>query len=82
MAGWSSLTKRERAIVARIAAGMTNQEIARDLYVAPSTVKHHVSNALAKLGARNRTEAAIIALRVTDPAVREVFVGTDHAVAG
>jgi DNA-binding NarL/FixJ family response regulator len=82
MAGWSSLTERERAIVARVASGMTNPEIARDLYLATATVKHHVSNALAKLGARNRTELAAIALRWDDPTVREVMVGFNHAEAG
>jgi DNA-binding NarL/FixJ family response regulator len=66
---WSELTQRERAVVARVATGMTNSEIARDLHLGPATVKHHLSSALAKLGARNRTQAAVIALDA-DPIIR------------
>jgi LuxR family maltose regulon positive regulatory protein len=41
-----------------LAAGSSNQRIARDLFVAPDTVKKHVTHVLGKLGAANRTEAA------------------------
>jgi DNA-binding NarL/FixJ family response regulator len=70
MPAWNELTQRERAVLARAAAGMTNREIARDLYLALNTVKQHLSSALIKLGARNRTQAAVIALEA-DPIVRD-----------
>ncbi len=41
-----------------VAAGATNREIARTLFLSPKTVEHHVSNVLKKVGARNRTELA------------------------
>jgi DNA-binding NarL/FixJ family response regulator len=44
-------------VLALLATGRTQTEIARDLFVAPGTVKAHVNNIYRKLGARNRTEA-------------------------
>lgn len=52
------LTTRERQIVALIDEGLTNKEIATRLCIELSTVKNHVHNALEKLGARGRAEAA------------------------
>jgi LuxR family maltose regulon positive regulatory protein len=52
------LTKRELEVLRLIAAGRSNQRIARDLVVALDTVKKHVTHVLGKLGAANRTEAA------------------------
>jgi LuxR family maltose regulon positive regulatory protein len=52
------LTERELEVLRLIAAGMSNQRIARDLVVAVDTVKKHVTHVLRKLGATNRTEAA------------------------
>ena len=52
------LTGRELEVLRLLAAGSSNQRIARDLFVAPDTVKKHVTHVLAKLGAANRTEAA------------------------
>lgn len=52
------LTDREREVSELVAEGATNREIARTLFLAPKTVERHVSNALRKLGARNRTELA------------------------
>ena len=46
-----------------MAAGLTNQQIADQLFVSRGTVRTHVSNILAKLGARSRTEAVTLALR-------------------
>jgi DNA-binding NarL/FixJ family response regulator len=51
------LTSRELEILARMAEGKTNQEIAEGLVIAESTVKSHVKNILRKLGAANRAQA-------------------------
>jgi DNA-binding CsgD family transcriptional regulator len=52
------LTKREHEVAQLVAGGATNREIAQTLFLSPKTVERHVSNALRKLGARNRTELA------------------------
>jgi NarL family two-component system response regulator LiaR len=57
------LTARERQVLALLAAGLSNKEIAEKLTLSPGTVRLHVSNVLTKLGAPNRTSAAIIALK-------------------
>ncbi|TDC03286.1 response regulator transcription factor [Nonomuraea longispora] len=57
------LTEREREVLALIAAGRSNREIARSLAVAEKTVKTHVSNVLMKLGVQDRTQAALYAVR-------------------
>jgi len=51
------LTDRELEVLRLIAAGRSNQRIARELVVTLDTVKKHVSHVLGKLGAANRTEA-------------------------
>ena len=55
------LTPREREVLRLIARGQTNQEIARRLTVSLSTVKTHVEHIIAKLGASDRTQAAVLA---------------------
>ena len=64
------LTEREREVLARIARGMTNAEIAGALFLGVETVRTHVANLLGKLGARDRTQAVVIAYRtgLVDPA--------------
>jgi RNA polymerase sigma factor (sigma-70 family) len=57
-----NLTERERQVLALIAEGMTNKEIAQQLSLSPGTVRVYVSHVLAKLGVGNRTEAARLAL--------------------
>jgi DNA-binding NarL/FixJ family response regulator len=57
------LSDREREVLARVAQGRTNQEIAGELDVSLSTVKIHVRNILHKFHLPNRTEAAVFALR-------------------
>ncbi|WP_212743128.1 response regulator transcription factor [Microbacterium sp. 2FI] len=63
------LTERERDVFLAIAEGMTNTEIAQSLYLSESTVKTHVGRVLAKLGARDRVQAVIMAHRhgLVDP---------------
>jgi DNA-binding NarL/FixJ family response regulator len=58
-----ALTGREREVLALIAEGRSNREIARQLGVAEKTVKAHVSSVLAKLGVQDRTQAAVYAVR-------------------
>ena len=58
------LTGRELEVLRLIAAGRSNQRIARELFVSLDTVKKHVTHLLGKLGAANRTEAAARALQL------------------
>ncbi|MGY1943567.1 response regulator transcription factor [Nocardia asiatica] len=54
-----ALTDREEQILAAVARGRTNNEIAAELYISLSTVKTHIASLMAKLGARNRVEIVI-----------------------
>lgn len=64
--GVDALTPRERAVLAEIARGRTNRQIADALGIAEKTASVHVSSILSKLGARTRTEAARFAPMVAD----------------
>ena len=55
----ANLTEREREVLRLMAGGLSNVEIAGELYLGIQTVKTHVGNVLAKLGARDRTQAVI-----------------------
>ncbi len=57
------LSEREREVLALMVKGLNNSEIAEQLIVSPSTVKHHVSHILSKLGATNRAEAVALAVQ-------------------
>ncbi len=57
----AALTDREREILALVAAGMTNDEIAAGLVLSPATAKTHVNRAMVKLGARDRAQLVVIA---------------------
>jgi ATP/maltotriose-dependent transcriptional regulator MalT len=59
----SGLTNREREVLALVAEGLTNKEIAKHLYISESTAKLHVFRVRQKLGARSRTEAALLATK-------------------
>jgi DNA-binding NarL/FixJ family response regulator len=58
------LTRREREVLALVAEGWTNRQIADHLFISENTAGVHVSNILGKLGASGRTEAAAIAHRL------------------
>lgn len=57
------LTARESEVLKEIAKGLSNQEIADELYISLKTVKTHVSNILSKLQVEDRTQAAIYAIK-------------------
>jgi two-component system, NarL family, nitrate/nitrite response regulator NarL len=57
------LSSRERAVLTLLSEGRDNAEIARRLSVSPSTVKHHVSKVMSKIGVDNRVQAAVFAIR-------------------
>jgi DNA-binding NarL/FixJ family response regulator len=59
--GLASLTDREREVVALVAAGLSNDEIAARLVVSPLTAKTHVSRSMTKLAARDRAQLVVIA---------------------
>lgn len=61
--GAGALTRRESEVLARIADGLTNDEIAARLYISKRTVEHHVSSIFGKLGVTTRAEAVVHALR-------------------
>ena len=62
-AGWASLTPTERRVVELVAEGLTNPQIAEQMFIARGTVKVHVSHIFAKLGLSNRAELAALAAR-------------------
>ena len=59
----SRLSEREVAVLRLIALGLTNSDIAQRLYLSEGTVKNYVSSILTKIGAADRTMAAVMALR-------------------
>lgn len=57
------LSEREVAVLRLMVAGLSNEQIAEQLYITRNTVRHHVHNILGKLDAANRTEAVAIAVQ-------------------
>jgi DNA-binding NarL/FixJ family response regulator len=55
------LTEREREVMSLVAGGLTNDEIAERLYMSPATARTHVSRAMTKLAARDRTQLVVLA---------------------
>ncbi|SDJ18164.1 response regulator transcription factor [Nonomuraea jiangxiensis] len=61
--GLDTLTPREREMVAWVATGRSNEEIAKELVISPDTVRTHVSRAMVKLHARDRAQLVVFAMR-------------------
>jgi DNA-binding NarL/FixJ family response regulator len=57
----AGLTEREREVLAHVAGGLSNKEVAARLHLSEKTVKHYMTIIMEKLGVRNRTEAALLA---------------------
>ncbi|WP_433521238.1 response regulator [Nocardia pseudovaccinii] len=57
------LTTREREVLAMVAQGLSNEEIAEKMYVSPLTVRTHVQRAMSKLGVQNRAQLVVIAFQ-------------------
>ncbi|MFC4585777.1 response regulator [Sphaerisporangium corydalis] len=68
-----ALTARERDIVAWVATGRSNDEIAAELFISPATVRTHVGRAMLKLRARDRAQLVVFAVQagLTVPGVRK-----------
>lgn len=62
-----AISRREREVLALVAAGLTNREIAERLHLSPWTVKRHVANLLRKVGVRRRVQLALWFLRLEMP---------------
>ncbi|WP_426242285.1 LuxR C-terminal-related transcriptional regulator [Nocardioides sp. LHG3406-4] len=62
----ASLSSRERRILWQIGQGLTNRQIGEQLHIAEKTVKNNVTQMLAKLGLERRTQAAVLASRLSD----------------
>jgi two-component system response regulator DevR len=61
-----ALTDQERRILALVAEGLTNREIAERMFLSEKTIKNYVSSLLAKLGMERRTQAAVLAAKLLD----------------
>ena len=61
------LSQQERQVLALLAEGLTNRQIAERLYLAEKTIKNYVTSVLAKMGMARRTEAAVYAAKHLKP---------------
>lgn len=62
-AALATLTSRERGVVVQVAAGLTNEEIATQLFISPYTVKTHLNRAMAKTSSKDRAQLVILAFK-------------------
>ncbi|HKF13791.1 MAG TPA: response regulator transcription factor [Gaiellaceae bacterium] len=76
----SALSEREEAVLTAVARGLSNREIARELWISEQTVKFHLRNVYRKLGVSNRTEAARHAYSGGLSAGAGVVVGSGYQV--
>jgi two-component system response regulator DevR len=76
VAAFSNLTSQELAVLALVAEGLTNRQIAIKLFLGEGTVRNYVSSILAKLGVANRAEAAAFAVKNN---IRELIPPTSDA---
>lgn len=76
------LTPRQRQVLERVAIGLSNKAIARDLGLGEGTVKIHVAALFRVLGVSNRTGAAIAGLRLLGPATATAAIGGAPAAGG
>jgi DNA-binding NarL/FixJ family response regulator len=67
-AGLDALSEREREIVALVAEGRSNKEVAATLFLSAKTIEHHLSRAYGKLGVRSRVELASLVARESEAA--------------
>ncbi len=63
---FAALTPREQEILRLVGLGRSNPEIAEELFLAPGTVKTHMTSILRTTGARNRVEAALVAVHARE----------------
>jgi DNA-binding NarL/FixJ family response regulator len=68
---YAALTEKEREILELVADGLTNKQIATELFLAEKTVKNYVSAILRKLGMERRTEAAVFAVELRQHTARD-----------
>ncbi len=78
-ASWASFSTRERQVLGLVADGLTNNEIARHLYLSESTVKTHLSSSFRKLGVSSRAEATAAVL---DPDTGLLAAGVGAGAGG
>ncbi|MBT9311583.1 response regulator [Leptothoe kymatousa] len=64
-AGFDELTPREKEVLRLIGTGANNREIAETLFLSEGTVKNHVTRLLGRLGLRDRTQAALLAVKLS-----------------
>lgn len=58
----NEVSKREKQVLVRVALGKSNKEISNEIFIAPSTVKDHIDKMCKRLGAKNRTHLAVLAM--------------------
>lgn len=61
--GFNELSPRERDVLAEMALGLSNAEIARKLFISPHTVKNHITSIYRKMGVDDRTRVVLLAIR-------------------